>query len=413
MKNEIITVEDATKAVLAALEEQNYSKTTIKIYKHHYNGLVKHMKSNNISFYSEPVGLAYLEERYGIAVDGFFGTYDKKVSALMRSLQVLWDYTEYGTVVFRMRPKYRPITMPTQFEAEYQAFLDECQCRQYTFQGQQAIINPIRKFLTFMGDAKVPSSKEINAALLTKFINSYAGCRTRYIATIVSSLRNYLNFLYEHNYTADDCSKFLPKVRIMRNAFIPATWKASDVQKLLDSIDRGNPGGKRDYAIYLTVARLGLRVSDIRGLRLSNLNFQQKSITLTMQKTKKPIELPMLDDIGWALIDYLKNGRPKTDCDNVFIRHRAPYDAFGKSDSLQRSLHRYMQRAGITIPKDEHCGLHSLRSTLARLMLEGGAGLSAIAEVLGHEDIQTTSRYIKIDIQGLRKCVIDPEEVFQ
>ena len=209
-----------------------------------------------------------------------------------------------------------------------------------------------------------------------------------------------------------DISKFLPKVKVMRNAFIPYCWKRQDVGKLLKSVDRGDPKGKRDYAILLLVVRLGLRVSDIRGLKFYNLNWSRKIISLTMQKTRQPLKLPLLDDIGWAIIDYLKNGRPETKCDAIFVRHRAPYDSFGENESFYRELHRYMVKAGLKIPLDIHCGLHSLRSTLARNMLEAKAPLPVISEVFGHQSINTTSIYLKIDLDGLKRCALDPEEVF-
>jgi integrase len=147
-------------------------------------------------------------------------------------------------------------------------------------------------------------------------------------------------------------------------------------------------------------------------MRLSNLNWNRKTIALSMQKTGQAQELPLLDDIGWAIIDYLKNGRPKTACNRLFIRHRAPFDSFGENESFYRELHRYMQIAGITPPTGVHCGLHSLRSTLARNMLEAKTPLPVISEVLGHTNINTTSIYLKIDLDGLRKCALDPEEVF-
>jgi len=131
-----------------------------------------------------------------------------------------------------------------------------------------------------------------------------------------------------------------------------------------------------------------------------------------MVKTKQPIELPILDDIGWAVIDYLKNGRPKTICDRLFVRHRPPYNAFGETASFHESLRRYMVKAGISIPLGVHYGMHSLRSALAKNMLEAKAALPVISEVLGHKNINTTGIYLKIDIEGLRRCALDPEEVF-
>ncbi|MBE3556687.1 MAG: tyrosine-type recombinase/integrase [Firmicutes bacterium] len=94
----------------------------------------------------------------------------------------------------------------------------------------------------------------------------------------------------------------------------------------------------------------------------------------------------------------------------MFIRHRAPYDGFSQTDNLQRMLHRYMQSADLSISEQTY-GLHSLRSTLARTLLEHGTPLLVIADVLGHQDIQATSHYLKIDLKGLRHCAIDPDSV--
>ena len=150
------------------------------------------------------------------------------------------------------------------------------------------------------------------------------------------------------NFITTDLAASLPHVRIMRNAFIPHAWKTDDVKKLLASIDRDSTKGKRDYAILLMIVHLGLRVSDIRNMKLSSLNWNRKTITLSVQKTRQALELPLLDDIGWAIIDYLKNGRPQTACDRLFVRHRAPFDSFGENASFYNELHRYMQVAGIS-----------------------------------------------------------------
>lgn len=242
-------------------------------------------------------------------------------------------------------------------------------------------------------------------------MKAFAESRPRYVSTILSVLRNYFTFLKDINFITTDLAASLPHVRIMRNAFIPHAWKTDDVKKLLASIDRDSTKGKRDFAILLMITHLGLRVSDIRNMKLSSLNWNRKIITLSVQKTRQALKLPLLDDIGWAIIDYLKNGRPQTVCDRLFVRHRAPFDSFGENASFYNELHRYMQVAGVTPPTGVHCGLHSLRSTLARNMLEAKTPLPVISEVLGHANINTTSIYLKIDLEGLRKCALDPEEV--
>ena len=411
--NEIQMLQESMESVLRELECQKYSKSVIDTHSNIYNGILKYMYANKISSFNEQICIEYVFFRTEYKIDGFYGTGNRKVNRVMKPLQVLLDYIQTGTVKFKMRPKIRSYQCYTQFEEEYSAFQEELIYREYA---RATVINnteKVNKFLTFLETCRVDSSKSIHAEHLTSFLSQYKNCKPKYISTIIYVLRNYLTFLYDHGFMDKDISKSLPKVRIMRNAFIPYSWKTKDVKKLLEAIDRGDPKGKRDYAILLLVVRLGLRVSDIRGLKLYNLNWSRKTISLTMQKTKQPLELPLLDDIGWAIIDYLKNGRPETKCDRVFVRHRAPFDSFGENESFYRELHRYMVKAGLEIPLDLHCGLHSLRSTLARNMLEAKVSLPVISEVLGHQSIQTTSIYLKIDLSGLQKCVLDPEEVFE
>jgi site-specific recombinase XerD len=263
-----------------------------------------------------------------------------------------------------------------------------------------------------MENCQITSFNDLSQEHLSSFLSIYAGHSVRYLATISSALRNFLKHLHEEEYTKHRTWEMLPKVRYSRNAFIPPSWKKDDVNKLLNALDRGSPLGKRDYALLLLVVRLGLRASDIRNLKLHNLEWNKKKIIIIQTKTKQTLELPLLADIGWAMIDYLKNGRPKTKSECIFVNHKAPYGGFKETNGMQQILWKYMRFAGLDIPKNEHCGLHSLRSTLARTMLESGAPLPVISEVLGHESVQSTSIYLKINLDALRKCPIDPEEVF-
>ncbi len=397
--------------IILDLKEQKYAEYTIYRYQLCYQRLLEFMEQRGQQFYYSDIGIEYIKAKFGITIEGLFGTHPPDLRETIRALQVLWDYSEYGTVVIKLRPKHKPFESPDGFKSSLDAFETDHSQRGLADHTHKTRIHVIKKFIIFINDAKVTSPEQIDANHIQKFISSYSACSTRYIATIVSVLKSFLGLLFTEELVTADLRGCLPHVRIMRQAFVPSSWKVEDVRKMLDSIDRNNPEGKRDYAILLLVTRLGLRVSDIRNLRLGNLNWTRKIITITMSKTKRPLELPLLEDVGWSLIDYLKNGRPESKSDCVFIRHKAPYTGFSDSNTLHRMLSRRMNRAGISMKGQKH-GLHSLRSTLARQMLENGTPLPVISETLGHVSVQTTSNYLKIDLNGLKNCVIDPEEVF-
>jgi len=397
--------------ILLDLKEQKYAEYTIYRYQLCYERLLEFMKKRGEQFYHSLIGIEYIQEKFGITIEGLFGTHPPELRETIRALQVLWDYLEYGTVVIKLRPQHKPFKSPDGFKSALGAFEDDYIKRGLAEHTHITRMHVIKKFIIFLNDAKVTSPEQIDANHIQKFISSYSACSTRYIATIVSVMKIFLGLLFTEGLLPADLRGCLLHVRIMRQAFVPSSWKVEDVQKMLISIDRNNPEGKRDYAILLLVTRLGLRVSDIRNLRLGNLNWTRKIITITMFKTKRALELPMLEDIGWSLIDYLKDGRPESKSDCVFIRHKAPYTGFSDGNTLHRMLSRRMNRAGISMKGQKH-GLHSLRSTLARQMLETGTPLPVISETLGHVSVQTTSNYLKIDLNGLKNCVIDPEEVF-
>ena len=204
----------------------------------------------------------------------------------------------------------------------------------------------------------------------------------------------------------------LPPHRHLRHESEPHLWTAGEIRRLLAVIDRQSATGKRDYAMILMTARLGLRISDLRQLELGDLDWRAKTITIVQHKTGRPLSLPLLDDVGWAIIDYVRHGRPETACAKVFIKHRHPFDAFGCSSSVACRLSRHAARAGIEFPPGQACGMHSLRGALAVAMIGNGAPMPVISAVLGHASSDTTQAYyLRFDVERLRCCALDVEDV--
>lgn len=161
--------------------------------------------------------------------------------------------------------------------------------------------------------------------------------------------------------------------------------------------------------MILLASELGLRIGDIRNLKLADIDWVQKKISIIQSKTKKPLVLPLTEEAGWAIIDYIKNGRPVTDSPNIFVKHRPPYDAFPINSTMNHILSVVLNRAGI--PSDnKNYGWHTFRRSLATKLLQSNVEMSTISEILGHSDPDIAGRYyIKIDAQNLKKCMLDLE----
>ncbi len=156
--------------------------------------------------------------------------------------------------------------------------------------------------------------------------------------------------------------------------------------------------------------RRGLRWRDIKNLRLGDFHWSEKKLCLVQSKTRQPLELPLIAEVGWAIIDYLKYGRPNVETDYVFVRHVAPFLPFSEGDHLEQLIRSYMEKAHIPRLKKRR-GMHSLRHTMASMLLENELPLPVISDIIGHLDTNSTAVYLKVDLDRLAQCPLDFEEL--
>ena len=398
-------ISQAIQTIFAAMKAAGYSERTINYYRQNYDQLLHYLEDNDISEFTDQVGLCYLSNRYGVPIEDFYQKQPPRITSNIRSLKVLWDYIHLGSVCFDKKSVVDLFQCPDPMKEGYDAFV-----KKYP-NASHRNNKYVRRFITHLEDLGITTYGGIEPEVIKSFLQLYVGCVPKTIATVAGNLKRFFRFLHSEGYLTTDYSNCFMKVRVGRNANIPATWSSEDIQKLLSIINRENSIGKRDYAIILLLTQLGLRISDIRNLRFGNIDWAHKKLRFTMVKTGLFQELPLPDEVGWAIIDYIKNGRPQAASDYIFVRAVAPYIPFSDNNNFMKELRKYMKYAGIDIVKDQHMGTHSLRSTVAKGMLEKGAPLPVISSVLGHADISSTSHYLMIDLEGLSKCILDPEEV--
>jgi site-specific recombinase XerD len=183
---------------------------------------------------------------------------------------------------------------------------------------------------------------------------------------------------------------------------LPKFISAHQVKQVLASCDRTKPGGKRDYAVLLLLARLGLRAGEIVALALDDLDWQSGDIIIH-GKGQQVARLPLPPDVGEALVDYLREARPTGRSRRLFLRNRAPLRAFAGSSSVDCIVARALKRAGLA-PSLK--GAHLLRHSLATDLLRHGASLTEIGQLLRHRQPNTTQIYAKVDIESLRGIAV-------
>ena len=409
---EKLPIQELVAKVLNELERLNYAYNTLCGYRAFYKRVIAFARKKDELYFSEELGRDFLKEMYNCTIDYYKEAMPKSLRGPIRRIRVLGDYQLHGVIIRRIVKKHGYVK-PAQFENELNTYQKECENNEYSKRGLRTRMQRLFFFIDYLDNRKIQSSNDITPKIISDYIKTIYRHHEKSISSILTTLRVYLRFLYLNQYTDEDLSLKVPKQSKYYYPAVPAVWNKEDVIRMLNSIDRGNPTVKRDYAILLLVAKLGIRVGDLKSLELSDLNWYSKTIEVKQNKTKNNVSYPILKDIGWALIDYLKNGRPISDSPFVFLRMNAPYEAFGENANLHNIITKYTRLSGIAIPKGNRHGLHSLRHTLASSLLEQGTPLSVISEILGHFNSKSTNVYLHTHIEGLRKCAIDPEGVLR
>ncbi len=272
----------------------------------------------------------------------------------------------------------------------------------------------VSRFLGSLEEVGVVDLALLGVRDVSGFVLRQGRMRRKTVAIMRSCVADFLAFLADTGRGPCGLADRLPPQRHVRHESEPHLWTAEEIRRVLGAIDRRSASGKRDYAMILMTARLGLRISDLRQVELGDLDWRAKTITIVVHKTGRPLSLPLLDDVGWAVIDYIGGGRPDTACPKLFVKHRHPFDAFGSASSVGSRLSQHAARAGITFPAGQLGGMHSLRGALAVAMIANGTSMPVISAVLGHASSDTTQAYyLRFDVERLRHCARDVEDVLE
>jgi site-specific recombinase XerD len=213
------------------------------------------------------------------------------------------------------------------------------------------------------------------------------------------SLRAFLRYLHHRGLNPHALAGCVPSIRRWKLATLPTYLPVAQVQKALDGCDRATAMGLRDYAILMMLAKLGLRANEVATLTLDDIDWRAGEMHVRA-KGRQRARMPMPPDVGAAVVAYLRNGRPKSSCRQLFVRTLAPHVGFASGSAITWIAKTALDRAGVRgcAPR----GAHVFRHSLATELLRSGATLTEIGQLLRHEDHDTTRIYAKVDIEALR-----------
>lgn len=386
-----------------ALTEAGASVYHLRTFKKVTNHLIRYAKEKDQTDFSLDFGIEFLED--------FYEMREKMEKHKFRIINLycineMDDYQKKGAVSVRYGTIPRDYAIPVSFRSSYDSYLEyrtSIGIHPKTLVGDKLYLE---RFLNYLDKNGVNTLEDISLDHVLEYIKELS---KRYDKPTLSSnvrvARYFLQYCFENGKIKRDIFSAVPAIKYSRQSRLPSVYTAEEVKMILNAIDFGNPCGKRNYAIVLLLARCGLRAGDIADLRFSDINWEAQTISKVQEKTGNDLILPLFNDVGEAIIDYLKNSRPASDSDHVFIQHKPPFTSFGGSavSSLVRLL---IYKAGLKTGKRK-CGSHALRHSLASRLLENDIPLPVISEILGHTNTKTTMEYLRIDAERLRTCALE------
>jgi site-specific recombinase XerD len=262
----------------------------------------------------------------------------------------------------------------------------------------------VRQFLVSQFGSGPIDLSALRATDVTGFVQRSAGqLNGKRVQLMTTALRSFLRFVRYRGDITLDLAACVPSVASWCLSTLPRSLPPAQVEEVLANCKRQTAVGRRDYAILLLLARLGLRAGEVSGLTLEDIDWEYSRITIH-GKAGRMGQLPLLADVGEAIAAYLKDGRPQASSHRrLFLRARAPLVGFKGQQAVGSVVRHALARAGIDSPRK---GAHQFRHTLASEMLRQGRSLSEIGELLRHRSPQTTAIYAKVDLVSLRSLAV-------
>jgi site-specific recombinase XerD len=337
------------------------------------------------------------------SISGWQNSHTGGIHMLLRLVQGSWP------------PPTRSLTAHDQFRVtvaeEYAAWMQDR--RGLATETCSDRCEEVRRFLGWLGPrGTVVHLRQLEVADLDAYVTSRAASLRRVtVKGVTVKLRSFLRFLHATGRTTRDLSVTIVGPRVYADEAIPSALQVDDVTRVLEATRRDRSAiGRRDYAILMLLAKYGLRAGEVTALRLDDLDWRRDRLRIHHAKTGAFSELPLLVDVGDAIVQYLRHGRPQVTYREVFIRNRAPYRPFQSGSSLYTPVRDRLDRAGIT-PAGKR-GPHAFRHARAVTLLRAAVPAKHIGDILGHRSAESTAVYLKLATEDLRGVSLEvPTEV--
>jgi len=395
-------LQDRVKEILQALEMIPLSDNTVRYYGFCYRTLLHYCEEKGISEFSQK------------HAKNFFSIQQERVNRqeinyiycliMRKAAFVLADYCETGIFLWKRRnydvQHLSPIYQDTLslFQKSIEGSLSE---------GSTTLVTQsIRRFLLFLEQEKCFSISDLNIAHVQKFIIHEAPKHSGNMINLTWPMKRFLSYLKNIDLISFCADMLLANPVPNRKKVLPCL-ENDEIESIFSSVDTTTELGKRDFAIMKLALFLGLRCVDIVNMKLSDINWKSNEICIIQEKNHTAITLPLLAEVGNAIADYILNARPKSENPYIFLQIKKPYKRLQPQTTGANLINRYQEKAGINRLSGDGKTFHAFRRTAGTNMIRSGVPLTTVSQVLGHNSLESTKRYLFLHDEMLRACCMD------
>lgn len=400
--------EQVVEEAIVYLRDLRYSEETVKEYKVAWTKILRYAQKRGVRHYSQSLIDDFKRSRKLLSFTKRYCRTPK--GELYRAVRVLEEFAGSGVHTRRTSYRKNPIFPPFVEKGllEIQAYmLDELNYSPVTVYHESRWF---KKYLLLrLSKPGFSSWRCLRKSDASDFLHSLSHLALSARDRALQSVKSVLKALFVLGKVPAALYESTPKFQKQSDGPLRPIWPVGEVEAFLAVVDRATPIGKRDYAVFLLAARLGLRAGDIRTMTLDSIIWEQSRLELVQRKTQRALSLPLPADVGEAIIDYVRNARPSSPFyREIFLRHYAPFAPLCRGRNFCYEVRRYRELA--RLPKMPGMSLHSLRHTLATRMLDHGVPVQDIAAVLGHGNMESTRPYLRVSLPALRQAALEPDE---
>lgn len=380
-----------------------YSNTSIEEYNQIFKELILYFQENSIEKFDYDTAYTYFKNKYSITDLALKGI-NKYQLKRFRACKILQDVSNGKNIQFQYDYKIKTIITNSDYSDFINSFLEYIEKIGLSKNVIDRMKSVNQNFLFFLENHKVKKIEMVDYNTILSFISTMPTNR-KSRNLYLYYLRTFLDYLYEKNIIKEKLSILISNYKIVKNDKVPSIWNFEEVKQLLESIDRSDSKGKRNYAIIKLALTTSMRGIDIINLKIQDVDFKDNKISFVQEKTKIAVELPLLDSTKEAIKDYILEARPKANYDNLFLTLSPISSPISDTSVLTTMIKRYAKQ--LNFKTNQKRGIHSFRHTVLNYLFnDRETSLSTITEISGHINEESLQPYIKTDIERLKELTL-------